>query len=54
MSNVPYANDIGNLKHAMVYTRLNIAHVVGVFEQVYVKTMEGALENCKGGFHVFA
>jgi len=33
MSHVPYASAIGNLMYAMVYTRLNIAHVVGVLSR---------------------
>ena len=30
MSRVPYANAIGSLMYAMVYTRPDISHVVGV------------------------
>ena len=30
MSKVPYASNIGSLMYAMVCTRLNIAHAVGV------------------------
>ena len=30
MSKVPYASDVGSLMYAMVCTRLDIAHVVGV------------------------
>ena len=30
MSHVPYANAIGCLMYAMVYTRPNISHMVGV------------------------
>ena len=30
MSQVPYASAVGSLMYAMVYTRLNIAHAVGV------------------------
>jgi len=30
MSHVPYANDVGNLIYAMVSTRLDISHAVGV------------------------
>jgi hypothetical protein len=53
MSHVPYASAIGSLMYAMVCTRVEIAHLVGVFEQVYVKSMEGALENIKEVFQVF-
>jgi len=31
MSHVPYASAIGSLMYAMVYTRLDISHAVGVF-----------------------
>ena len=30
MSKVPYASVVGSLMYAMVYTRLDIAHIVGV------------------------
>jgi len=30
MSHVPYANDVGNLIYAMVSTRPDISHAVGV------------------------
>ena len=30
MSKVPYASTVGSLMYAMVYTRLDIAHAVGV------------------------
>ena len=30
MSRVPYASAVGSLMYAMVYTRLDIAHAVGV------------------------
>ena len=30
MSLIPYASTIGSLMYAMVWTRLDIAHVVGV------------------------
>jgi ATP-binding cassette subfamily B (MDR/TAP) protein 1 len=30
MDKIPYASAIGSLMYAMVYTRLDIAHVVGV------------------------
>ena len=30
MSKVPYASVVGSLMYAMVYTRLDIAHVIGV------------------------
>jgi hypothetical protein len=53
MSHVPYASAVGSLMYAMVCTRVEIAHLVGVFEQVYVKSMEGALENIKEVFQVF-
>jgi hypothetical protein len=53
MSCVPYASVVGSLMYAMVYTRPNIAHAVGVLSKVYVKTREGALDNCKEGFQVF-
>ena len=30
MSHVPYVSAVGNLMYAMVYTRLDIAHAMGV------------------------
>ena len=33
MSRVPYANAVGNLMYAMVSTRPNISHVVGVMSR---------------------
>jgi hypothetical protein len=30
MSRVPYSSAVGSLMHAMVFTRINIEHVVGV------------------------
>ena len=54
MSRVPYASAVGSLMYVMVCTRPDIAQAVGVFEQVYVKTREGALDNSKKGFQVFA
>jgi hypothetical protein len=53
MSHVPYVSAVGSLMYAMVCTRLDIAHAEGI-EQVYVKTREGALDNSKKGFQVFA
>ena len=44
MSCVPYASVIGRLMYAMVCPRSYIAHG-GSFEQVYVKTKKGALDN---------
>jgi len=37
MSSVPYASTVGSLMYAMVYTRPNIAHVVGVFSKFMLK-----------------
>jgi hypothetical protein len=39
MTHVPYANVFGSLMYAMVYTRLDIAHVVGVLRR-YMFTPE--------------
>lgn len=33
MSHVPYASAIGSLMYAMVYTKLNITHAVGVLNR---------------------
>ena len=33
MSHVPYASAVGSLLYAMVYTRLDIAHAVGVLSR---------------------
>jgi hypothetical protein len=53
MSHVPYSSAVGILMYSMVCIRPYIAHS-GSFEQVYVKNREGALDNSKKGFHVFA
>jgi hypothetical protein len=53
MSCVPYVSTVGSLMYAMVCTRPNIAHAMGVLSKVYVKTREGALDNSKNGFQVF-
>jgi len=37
MSRVPYASVVGSLMYAMVYTRLYIAHVVGVLSRFMSK-----------------
>jgi hypothetical protein len=37
MSHVPYASSVGSLMYAMVYTRSNIAHVVGVLSRYMSK-----------------
>jgi hypothetical protein len=37
MSHVPYASEVGSLMYAMVYTRLNIAHEVGVLSRYISK-----------------
>ena len=37
MSRVPYASAVGSLMYAMVYTRLDIAHVVGVLSRFMSK-----------------
>jgi hypothetical protein len=53
MSHVPYASLIGNLMYAMVCTRPDIAHAVGVLSRYMSKLEEGALDNNKEGFQVF-
>ena len=45
MSHFPYASVVGSLMYAMVCTRPDICTCSGSFEQVYVKTMKGALDN---------
>ena len=52
MSRVPYASAVGSLMYAMVCTRPDIAHVVGI-EQVYVKPREGELDNSEAIFQIF-
>ena len=51
MSRVPYASVVGSLMYAMVCTRPEIAHAVGVLSR-YMSTREGALENSKEGLQV--
>eukprot|EP00253_Pinus_taeda_P024973 PITA_24973 len=50
MSHVPYASAVGSLMYAMVCTRPDIAHAVGVLSRFYVKTREGALDSSEAGF----
>jgi hypothetical protein len=37
MSHVPYASAVGNLMYAMVFTRLDIAHAMGVLSRYMSK-----------------
>ena len=37
MSHVPYASAVGSLMYAMVYTRLDISHAVGVLSRFMSK-----------------
>jgi hypothetical protein len=37
MSHVPYASAVGSLTYAMVYTKLDIAHAVGVLNRYMSK-----------------
>jgi len=37
MSHVPYKSEVGSLMYAMVYTRLEIAHAVGVLSRIMSK-----------------
>jgi len=37
MSHVPYASAVGSLIYAMICTRLDIAHVVGVLSKLMLK-----------------
>ena len=37
MSRVPYASAVGSLMYAMVYTRIDIAHAVGVLSRLMSK-----------------
>ena len=53
MSRVPYASAVDSLMYAMVYTRPDIAHEVGVLSR-FMSTREGALDNSEVGFQVFA
>jgi hypothetical protein len=52
MSHVPYASEVGSLLYAMVYTRLDIAHVVGVLSRD-MSNREGALHNSKKDLRLF-
>jgi len=40
MSRVPYASVVGSLIYAMVYTRIDIAHAVGVLSMFMSKPRE--------------
>ena len=41
MSRVPYASVVGSLMYAIVYTRLDIAHAVGVLSRFMLKPGKG-------------
>ena len=47
MSKVPYASAIGNLMYAMVCTRLDIAHVVGVMSRFMSKPRKQRSESTR-------
>ena len=49
MSHVPCASAVGSLMYAMVYTRPNIAYVVGVLSRF----KEGALDSSEAIFQIF-
>lgn len=48
MRKVPYALDVGSLMYVMVYTQLDITHVVGVLSH-YGKSWKGALDSNEVG-----
>ena len=59
MSKVPYASAIGSLMHAMVFTRPNIAHAVGVVSRFLTnhgkeqwEALKWILRYLKGTFRV--
>ena len=53
MSHVPYDSVIGSLMYAMVYTRLNIFHVVGVLNKHMLKQGNKHWTTVKRVFHTF-
>ena len=53
MSRVPYASAMGSLMYAMVYTRLEIAHAVGVLRRFMSNPREGALDSSEASFQIF-
>ena len=54
MSRVPYASAVGSLMYAMVCTRLDIAHVVGVLSRYMSKPGKEHWTTVKIIFQVFA
>jgi hypothetical protein len=50
MSHVPYASVVGSLMYAMVCTRLDIAHAVGVLSRYMSKPGKEHWETSKEGF----
>ena len=49
MSHVPYVSAVGSLMYAMVCTRPDISHVVGVLSGI-CQNSEATLDNSKQGF----
>jgi hypothetical protein len=54
MSRVPYASAVGSLMYAMVCTRLDISHVVGVLSRYMSKPGKEHWTSVKRIFQVFA
>jgi hypothetical protein len=53
MANFPYVSVVGSLMYAMVCTRPDIAHVVGVLSRYMSTLWEGALDDCQESIQVF-
>jgi hypothetical protein len=53
MSHVPYTSEIGSFMYAMVCTRLDIAHVVGVLSRYMSKPGKEHWTTLKGAFRYF-
>ena len=52
MQRVPYAFAVGSLMYAMVCTKPNIAHVVGIVSRFFFKPRYRALECCEMDFEI--
>jgi hypothetical protein len=52
MSHVPYTNVVGSLMYAMVSTRLDISHVVGVIVDTWIIQVKSIGQQSNGRFGI--